>query len=493
MKTKATIYNILAGYSNIIYSIISGLVLVPFYLDDFGSEVYGVWLATGNLISWIGILGGALSIVFAQNLAVSYAKNHMTEFRQLVGSGIILFTSLALLIYVGVLLASDLFLGLFQFNPNEFDTIKKALTMSALASSVSVFHSLLFYILGSWFMNAPVLYATLIGGGIGILLNISMLYYGFGLLSIPLSMIGKSVIIFILLYRSVHLEWIKRKLQLPLVNWPQTKILVIKSGPILLSNIASLGLNHSQSTIIGLLFGPTSATIVSLTDKLYSLIKTFIYPIGNAILQPLSSIMHKKEEFDNVSKKFIHNIDLLALLGILVCLIVNKAFITLWVGPEYFGGPWLSAGLAFSAFLIIRVSLVVSVLNAKGSFKTTSLYTIPDLVTRIISLVLLFYVFNLKSFAILPMAECVGVLIGTHLILAKHLPRDIGSTRIVYFFFLIMIIINALRETFDLFQSALHVISILTTFAFFAYVVYEFYKNKTILQIISELSLKFKK
>lgn len=488
MRSKATIFTILAGYSNIIYSIISGLVLVPFYLNDFGSEVYGVWLATGNLISWLGIMGASLSIVFAQTATVAYAKNDITGFRELVGGGIILFGLLAIILFGGVILLSDAFLSMFEFKASEYDTIKSALTYSALASSIAIIQSLITYILGAWFVNAPLMYGTLIGGAVGILVNITLLYYGFGLLSIPLGMVARAVVIIILLYWSASKEWRLRQLGSPIFKLKTTRNLTVQSGPILLSNLTSIGLNHSQSTVIGLLFGPSAATVVSLTDKLYGLVKTFIYPVGNAFLQPLSSMYHEKETFEKVSKNLIQHFYLIALVAVMVCFIFNKAFISLWVGDEYYGGPWVSAALAFSAILIIRVNLVITTLNAKGAFKTTSLYTIVDLVLRITFLIVLYYVIWIQNIAILPIAECIGILIGTKLIMSRHLPK--GSDNInwpVYSYFFAMIILGFLKISFESLHYFIDGSIVLMTIIFFVYLIRKIVMAGTVPQVVAQI------
>lgn len=483
MRTRATFFYLLSSYANILYTIISGLLLVPFYLKDFGSEVYGVWLATGNLISWFGIMGGSLSVVLAQGLAVSHAKTERDEFRQLVGSGLILYVILAIVILAGVWITSDWFLTLFSFNRENLGIIKLAIFYATLATSISVFQSPIFHILGAWMENGPMLKSTLIGGGAGIVVNILLLINGYGLLSIPLAMLAKVVVVLAILMPAVIKSWRKRMMGGPMFDWKFTRKLASRSSPVLLSNIASIGLNHSQSTIIGLLFGPHAATIVSVTDKLFSLMKSFIYPFGNALLQPLSSLLHVPDHFEEISKKFIRHIDLLTLSAILVCLVMNELFISIWVGSEYYGGLLVSVSLALASYSIIRVNLMISVLNAKGMFRMTSGYGILDLVLRILILSGLYFIAGFHHMAVLPITECLGILIATRWVFYKYMYL-LGLNRLALSgVFGILIGLGFLSLQWMDFQFYFQLISIALTLGFLAYALNRMIKERIIQQV----------
>ncbi|MFI5173006.1 MAG: lipopolysaccharide biosynthesis protein, partial [Chitinophagales bacterium] len=301
------------------------------------------------------------------------------------------------------------------------------------------------------------------------------------------AMLGKSVVMLILLFKSVYTRWIKLELHPMIVNMKQAKLLAFRSGPILISNLASIGLNHSQSTIIGLLFGPTAATIISVTDKLYSLVKTFVYPIGNALLQPLSSIIHLPAKFDEVTQKYIHHMDFLALFCILLCVEINERFIDIWLGQHYYGGDLVSAALAFSAFLIIRVNIFISILNARGLFRITSWYTIVDLSLRILALVSLFYVIKMEKIAVLPIAECIGILIGTRFVLVRQMKMHKALGAIVFYSFIGLVLAGIIGQQMTGYQFYFDLLSNLITGGLLVYCMYKVIKGKIFFEFISQV------
>lgn len=379
-----------------------------------------MWLATGNLLTWFTIMGGSFSIVLSQNLAVTHAQEDAIEFRKLVGSGFILYFLLAAIILFGVWISADWFLSWFSYNPVHQRTIKLALYLATLSASIAVFISPLLHVLGAWMQNGPVLRATLVGGAVGIGMNVLLLILGFGLLSIPFAMLSKTIGMLLFLAPATIREWRRRKVGKPLYDWQHTQRLTKRSGPLLISNLASIGLHHSQATIIGLLFSPGAATTVSITDKLFSLVKSFVFPVGNALLQPLSSILHIPEKFDRISNQFMRQIDLVSMAAILFCLAINQTFISIWVGPSYYGGMLLSIALALSTYSIIRVNLKVAVLNAKGFFSITSGYAILDLILRIVFLTGFYYTLKFYHISILPLAESLGILLASYFIFSKQ-------------------------------------------------------------------------
>ena len=55
-RRKAAVIHVLTNYGSTAFLIAKGLILVPLYLASFGAEGYGAWLASGNLLSLIGML-----------------------------------------------------------------------------------------------------------------------------------------------------------------------------------------------------------------------------------------------------------------------------------------------------------------------------------------------------------------------------------------------------------------------------------------------------
>lgn len=128
-------------------------------------------------------------------------------------------------------------------------------------------------------------------------------------------------------------------------------------------------------------------------------------------------------------------------------------------------------------------ALVITTLNAQGSFKVTSVYTIVDLLLRIVFLLLLYYVFKLQNIAILPIAECFGIVIGTKLIMARHLPKGSDNNWPIYAYFFSMIVLGFLKTYFESIHLAIDVTSVLLTIIFFSFIIRTIIVNGTMQQV----------
>ena len=62
-RTKTTQWNLFFQYTSIVLTVIWSIVLVPLYLKFIPLDIYGAWLATGNIVAWLSIMDPGLSAV----------------------------------------------------------------------------------------------------------------------------------------------------------------------------------------------------------------------------------------------------------------------------------------------------------------------------------------------------------------------------------------------------------------------------------------------
>ncbi|ACL03025.1 hypothetical protein Dalk_1324 [Desulfatibacillum aliphaticivorans] len=142
MKTqykKNTIYYMLTQYVQIILTIIYGVILIPFYLRYISTEMYGVWMATGNIMMWLSILMPDWSQLILQQLGVAYGAEDREEFSRILVCGIIIAISFGLVFYTVSWSASFFFEGWLNLPVGfELASLTNAFLLAAVGTALTV-------------------------------------------------------------------------------------------------------------------------------------------------------------------------------------------------------------------------------------------------------------------------------------------------------------------------------------------------------------------
>ena len=88
--SRTTKWNVIFRYMSIFMTVVQGLLLVPLYLSYIPVEIYGAWLASGNILAWISAIDPGLTIVLQQQTSTFYGAGELKKVGKLIGSGLIL-------------------------------------------------------------------------------------------------------------------------------------------------------------------------------------------------------------------------------------------------------------------------------------------------------------------------------------------------------------------------------------------------------------------
>ena len=89
-RRRTTQWELFFQYLTIPLGMVSGIVLVPMYLKYIPQDVYGAWLATGNVLAWLTISDPGLSGVLRQRIAASYGRGDVTSIGEIISSGLMI-------------------------------------------------------------------------------------------------------------------------------------------------------------------------------------------------------------------------------------------------------------------------------------------------------------------------------------------------------------------------------------------------------------------
>ena len=120
------------------------------------------------------------------------------------------------------------------------------------------------------------------------------------------------------------------------------------------SQIAQVLLNGSDVLILGRMLGPLAVVPYACTGKLVTVFANHPQLLMHAAQPALSELRasESKERLANVATALTHAMLMMSGALIVVILPVNHFFVNWWVGPNQYGGWWLS--FAFAAMMLLR-------------------------------------------------------------------------------------------------------------------------------------------
>lgn len=389
-RIKTTKWNLFFHYYSITFSIVWGILLVPLYLKYISLEIYGGWLATGNIVAWITIVDPGLSDVLRQQVGKAYGAGLTHKINNLLGSGTLLSLIVSLLILVVGLVLSNFIVNLVVMSdPNSIIILKNAFCLAITASSLLIFS----YGLTSF--NQGLLSSVGIGlvyvgaTSSSLILNVYLLMKGYGLYSIPISQILNALLLIV--GNVVYIFW--RYMQESLkFRFSLSGIFALAklSGYNILGRLGNVMSTQIDAFLVARYIGAEIAPILNLTKKGPELSRMFVErpPIA---MQPAITNAWGSGEYEkvraNTSRLFII---MLWILGLIFSgfIIFNKSFVTLWVGPNLFAGNSINAVICFGIILSVIVSITSNIFFALGNIKESSKINFIQSIFTVIALYL---------------------------------------------------------------------------------------------------------
>jgi O-antigen/teichoic acid export membrane protein len=372
-RTRATKWTLVSRYITFFLAIVQGIILVPLYLQFIPLDMYGAWLASGNLLALIAIMDPGFTVVLQQQIALFYGKKDISHVSALIGSGLIgSFILLLITIIVGLIVAY--YLPVWLSLPSAIDTplLVKAFKLAVIGSALTLFSFAISAInlglLGSIVIGA-------INNGlhlISIALTIFLLFKGYGLMALPICLVFNGI--FYTLFHLLYLFWriysekigvsfsVKNMLSL-------SKLLSFT----FLSRAGGAIANNIDLIFVSRFIGPEVVASLALTRKPIDLSKEIInLPVAS--LQAAISHLAGSGEMDKARKILLRLIFFLIWASFLISggvISFNADFINLWVGNSLFVGKPINFLFSFGAFLAMITQsaalLSLSLGNIKGN------------------------------------------------------------------------------------------------------------------------------
>jgi O-antigen/teichoic acid export membrane protein len=391
----ATIVNLIRSYTGTVLDIISGILLVPLYLVYIDPRLYGAWMATGSIIALLGMSDFGLNSVIVQKIANLSRHNDQHKIGGMIKTSLVcaLFLSLVPLIISVILYKYVPFIV--QIEGTEALQLSHAFLIAALATSLMLIN----YAIGGVFLGLQQtkVYTVMfiVSRIISIIASIIFLINGFGLISIPLSYALGTLILAIGNFFNLRF-WIKRNITKKSFKFEFSyfRELFNKSVWVFFSQFSKTAVFQSDKLIVASLIDPAVTTILVFSKKGADLMNTVVIQISHALMPGLANLVGQGEVI-KLKKYMINAIKYSIMFSMFTSggiLLLNKQFVSLWVGENYYGGTLLTILIVCSSLIYVLNTVLYNNLFANGEIVFTSKASMLESLIRIpLSIILCYY------------------------------------------------------------------------------------------------------
>ena len=353
------------GYVRFLLALAAGLVVVPFVIHEIGPEVYGFWLASGDLLAYAAMADFGLLGTLPWLIAEADGRGDRQAIRRLMSNGAAAAVVLTVLYISAVVGLWSLLPFVFNLDETRRAVLRGPFTLLAGVGAVN--------------MSLRLFTGTLAGlqdvrflGGVStvawfadVLITVVLLKLGYGLYALA------AAAAFPGLAASVAgLLRVGRLAPDLMRGWPRptradVTALFRESVGAWFSQWGWRLTSATDSIILASLGNPIAVTAHAVTSRLGGMLMQMSWLPGDNALVPLVNLYGEGQQRrvrDAVLALLRVNI---ALAGAAVCVVLaaNPGFVSAWVGPAMFAGDQANGLLAVS-LMVTSIAHVVSVVAA---------------------------------------------------------------------------------------------------------------------------------
>lgn len=399
----------IVAFSNYIYEnlaagllSVQALILIPLYIQILGPQNYGIWLSTGEILSWMLVTDLGIPNLIAQRTGVACSQN---DYRRLgswifTGSIALIFTAIIVsLIGIGIALAIPY---IFKMDKDVSRIFIQVIIICSLATSGTILNNLwVGYSRGV--QNTRIINRAHI---VSIIVSFGVTYYllraNKGLYSIAGGFIARTIILWVgsIVYymRSVPSE-VKQNLR-----WDKDVFRDIKNlAPIsTLGNLSYVALNQSELTILAVLIKPETAALYLAARKAADLSRVVADSLSHASYGGFSNLVGSGDiqgELPVYQEIFnLRNTISISLMTSYIA--VNSSFLKLWAGQGFETSLLLNVSIALQGFFAGSSYLANYLFKASGEIEISSRIMATEAICRIISMIILVPVLGIYGISI---------------------------------------------------------------------------------------------
>jgi O-antigen/teichoic acid export membrane protein len=364
---------------------LQALVLVPLYLDAIGARMYGAWAATGDVLLWMNSLEFGVPNLLIQRIGAADGRGDRQAAGQWFAAGVVVMAALSAgLAGMGLAVAPRIghWMGLAG---EEAELLARCFRLGVVAGGLlmlnSAFLALARGMQDAYWQNIGMVAGTVLGFGT----SLAAILKGAGLWAIPCGLLVRSVV---MLGCGLAFAWtrfrvwgVAGRLWNPGI-WGELLRLSPATG---VGAVAYTAMTNSEVAIAAMLLRPEAAAVYSVTRKLLEAGRNIIDMLTHATYGAFAHLSGSAdhERAAGVYREVLAIRLLAATVVVGGYLIVNGAFVPLWVGAESYGGYALVVALGLGTYAAGTAYLMNSLYRADGAVTAGALLLLAEAVVRV--------------------------------------------------------------------------------------------------------------
>ena len=396
-------WNVLFHFLVMALSIGVSLFTVPVNISHIPLDLYGAWLASGNILAWATMIDPGFGLLTQQQVAAAYGAGNLDGTGKIITGGVLLnFIVATLLAGICSILIPWLpellnLSGQSNFFYHQLQsacwvaTLGLFLTVSSYAVSSSGYA-----IQGSIALGIIAVFAH----SSAFFVQIALVIWGYGPMGIAWGSVSRGALL--LLGGVGYVAYRSRTLNIPLRFDRDSIRHILRLMPFTLgARVFSTVSQNISAFLLVRMVSPEAAVILRSTQSPFDLAVQFVNRPAAAIAPTLS---HMAGAGELASKKtqllrfmtFSVWMTSLAFCGLLS---LNRAFVDLWVGSPLYAGWTTNLALGIGLITLSASALFSNLTYALGSFRSTSLILAVQAILSLFAMVIGAHFFGLPGVA----------------------------------------------------------------------------------------------
>jgi len=383
-RRLAAVINFLFSHVNTALVVTQGILLVPLYFAHVPRGLYGAWLATGNILAWIELVDPGISAVLTRQVAHTSGAGDRGRLARVIGTGLAVGLALACLPLAAWPLAGYLG-GFVGVGGPDAATLARAFRLGLAASALTLASYATTSVLTGLqlALRAGVVYTA--SAALGIASTVWFFHRGYGLASIPLGSLVRGATLFTLTGGLVA-QWCARHLlERPRFDRTELRGLAGTSLYTFLSRLGATLAGRMDAVITARALSTSQTTVFTITGKALDPVRLVAASVGGAIQSGFAHLLGEgdRPRAAEVMAQANRAVGFGSVLLMSCVVALDQAFVTLWVGPENYGGHRLAAALAVSTALSTFTLSVNQLVFAAGGIRASALLGLAEAAVKL--------------------------------------------------------------------------------------------------------------
>ena len=367
-KVKSAAYNFIFNFSSFFFTVLTSLLLIPFYLEYISLSDYGAWLASSAAIGMIGLLDPGVGVILTQRLSVLYEHKNDESFSDLLNVAIYIGLVMFIVSTIVGLLFIELTIGLIKYSGDLSNDIHIGLIYVVLAISMTPLNTIVGSVLQAQHDTLYAGISLLVSTLIAFIVLITGFITGYGIATLGFAIfISAFCILLMQSYRLITLDGVKNIFQV----WPRKELAIdiLKRSSYLYAPKGSyIVANNVEVSLIGALISSEMSAVYVLSKKIFQITSMLIDRIGTAVFAGVSGAFssdenaRKNSALSNILFMYI----LIGSTGMAFSLGAGEQFVKIWINNGAYAGNMLFALIGFAALSESRAVLLRTLLIANN-------------------------------------------------------------------------------------------------------------------------------